>query len=183
MIVREMDNPSLSMLHQEDFSDLLASYGGDAGTGIVCRWWYIALPGDGREELIRGARIIGVNARSLRNLAGIGNDDFVYNFMQSQIAGFSGTALGAFGSAQNGLPAAVVAPSLLFEELSFAGRAGNRSGCRFFLNRLCRLPSASERQAIRFTPLKRRQAAALRRSMVIATYCRLIANGSYTPAT
>jgi TldD protein len=125
VIVREMDNPSLSLLHQEDFSELLASYGGGAGTGDrLPLLVYKVYPEDGREEVMRGARIIGVNSRSLRNLAGIGNDNFVYNYMQSQIAGFSGTALGAFGSAQGGLPASVVAPSLLFEELEVRGARG-----------------------------------------------------------
>jgi TldD protein len=125
VIVREMDNPSLSLLHQEDFSELLASYGGGAGTGDrLPLLVYKIYPEDGREEVIRGARIIGVSSRSLRNLAGIGNDSFVYNYMQSQIAGFSGTALGAFGSAQGGLPASVVAPSLLFEELEVRGARG-----------------------------------------------------------
>ena len=125
IIVREMDNPALSLLHQEDFSELLASFGGGAGTGdrlpLVV---YRVYPQDGREEIIRGARIMGVNTRTLRNLAGIGNDNFVYNYMQSQVAGFSGTALGAFGSAQGGLPASVVAPSLLFEELEVRGARG-----------------------------------------------------------
>jgi TldD protein len=125
IIVREMDNPSLSLLHQEDFSELLASYGGGAGTGDrLPLLVYKIYPEDGREEVIRGARVIGVTSRSLRNLAGIGNDSFVYNYMQSQIAGFSGTALGAFGSAQGGLPASVVAPSLLFEELEVRGARG-----------------------------------------------------------
>ncbi len=125
VIVREMDNPSLSLLHQEDFSELLASYGGGAGTGDrLPLLVYKVYPEDGREEIMRGARIIGVNSRSLRNLAGVGNDNFVYNYMQSQIAGFSGTALGAFGSAQGGLPASVVAPSLLFEELEVRGARG-----------------------------------------------------------
>jgi TldD protein len=125
VIVREMDNPSLSLLHQEDFSELLASYGGGAGTGDrLPLLVYKIYPEDGREEVIRGARIIGVNSRSLRNLAGVGNDNFVYNYMQSQIAGFSGTALGAFGSAQGGLPASLVAPSLLFEELEVRGARG-----------------------------------------------------------
>jgi predicted Zn-dependent protease len=125
VIVREMDNPSLSLLHQEDFPELLASYGGGAGTGDrLPLLVYKIYPEDGREEVIRGARIIGVSSRSLRNLAGIGNDSFVYNYMQSQIAGFSGTALGAFGSAQGGLPASVVAPSLLFEELEVRGARG-----------------------------------------------------------
>jgi len=125
LVVREMDNPTLSLLHQEDFSELLASFGGGAGTGdrlplVVYRIY----PDDGREEIIRGSRIIGLNTRALRNLAGIGNDNFVYNYMQSQVTGFAGTALGAFGSAQNGLPASVVAPSLFFEELEVRGARG-----------------------------------------------------------
>ena len=125
LVVREMDNPALSLLHQEDFSELLASYGGGAGTGdrlpLVV---YRVYPETGREEMIRGSRIIGLNTRALRNLAGIGNDSFVYNYMQSQNNGFAGTALGAFGSAQLGLPASVVAPSLLFEELEVRGARG-----------------------------------------------------------
>ena len=125
LVVREMDNPALSLLHQEDFSELLASYGGGAGTGdrlpLVV---YRVYPETGREEMIRGSRIIGLNSRALRNLAAIGNDSFAFNYMQSQINGFSGTALGAFGSAQNGLPASVVAPSLLFEELEVRGARG-----------------------------------------------------------
>ncbi len=125
LIVREMDNPVLSLLHQEDFSELLASFGGGAGTGdrlplVVFRLY----PEDGREDMIRGARISGLGTRNLRNVAGIGNDNFVYNYMQSQSNGFAGTALGAFGSAQNGLPAAVVAPSLFFEELEVRGARG-----------------------------------------------------------
>jgi predicted Zn-dependent protease len=125
IVVREMDNPSISLLHQDDFSELLASFGGGAGTGdrlplIV----YKIYPTDGREEMVRGARIIGLNTRMLRNLGGIGNDDFVYNYMQSQVSGFAGTALGAFGSAQSGLPASIVAPSLLFDDLEVRGARG-----------------------------------------------------------
>ena len=64
VIVREMDNPSLSLLHQEDFSELLASYGGGAGTGDrLPLLVYKVYPDDGREEVMRGARIIGVNSR------------------------------------------------------------------------------------------------------------------------
>ncbi|MGA2095116.1 MAG: metallopeptidase TldD-related protein [Candidatus Acidiferrum sp.] len=125
LVVREMDNPSISLLHQDDFSELLASFGGGAGTGdrlplIV----YKVYPDDGREEMVRGARIIGLNTRMLRNLGGIGNDNFVYNYMQSQVSGFAGTALGAFGSAQSGLPASLVAPSLLFDDLEVRGARG-----------------------------------------------------------
>ncbi|HKW32887.1 MAG TPA: metallopeptidase TldD-related protein [Candidatus Acidoferrum sp.] len=125
LVVREMDNPALSLLHQDDFSELLASFGGGAGTGdrlplVVYRIY----PDTGREELVRGARIIGLNTRALRNIAAIGNDSFVYNYMQSQANGFAGTALSAFGSAQVGLPASIVAPSLLFEEVEVRGERG-----------------------------------------------------------
>ena len=123
--VKEMDNPAISLLHQEDFSGLLASYGGGAGNGdrlplIVARVY----PADGHEEIVRGTRITGLNSRVLRNVTAIGNDPYVYNYMQTQVAGFAGTALGAFGSAQNGLPSSVVAPSLLFEELDIRGARG-----------------------------------------------------------
>ncbi len=125
LIVREMDNPAISLLHQDDFSELLASFSGGAGTGdrlplIVFKIY----PDDGREEMIRGSRIIGLNTRMLRNLDGIGSDDFVYNYMQSQDAGFAGTALGAFGSARNGLPASMVAPSILIDDLEVRGARG-----------------------------------------------------------
>ena len=125
LIVRQMDNPSLSLFHQEDFSELLASFGGGAGTGDrLPLLVYRIYPEDGREEMIRGSRIVGLNTRALRNLSGVGSDNFVYNYMQSQVNGFAGTALGAFGSANGGLPASTVAPSLLFEELEVRGARG-----------------------------------------------------------
>src|SRR5260370_15444260 len=82
LVVREMDNPALSLLHQEEFSELLASYGGGAGTGdrlpLVV---YRVYPETGREEMIRGSRIIGLNSPALRNLPGTGNDSFVSNYL------------------------------------------------------------------------------------------------------
>jgi predicted Zn-dependent protease len=123
--VRQMDNPAISLLHQDDFSELLASFGGGAGTGDrLPLLVYRVYPDTGREELVRGARIIGLSTRALRNIAGIGNDNLAYNYMQSQINGFAGTALGAYGSAQNGLPASMVAPSLLFDEVEVRGARG-----------------------------------------------------------
>ena len=125
LVVREMDNPAISLLHQEDFSELLASFGGGAGAGDRLVSLVYKVFTDGRpDEIVRGARIIGLNARALRNISAAGNDDFVYNYMQNQTQGFAGTALGAFGSAQNGLPSSIVAPSLLFEEVEVRGARG-----------------------------------------------------------
>ena len=124
LVVRQMDNPSISIMHQEDFTELLASFGGSAATDRLPLVVYRVYVSDGREELVRGARITGFSPRSLRNIESIGNDDYVYNYMQNQSAGVAGTALGAFGTAQNGVPASVVAPSLLFEEVEVRGARG-----------------------------------------------------------
>jgi TldD protein len=124
LIVRQMDNPAISLMHEDDFRDLLASFSGNASTDRLPLVVYRYYPSDGHEELVRGARITGFNARSLRNIEAIGDDNYVYNFMESQSAPMAGTALGAFGSAQSGLPASVVAPSLLFEEVEFRGARG-----------------------------------------------------------
>jgi len=124
MVVRQMDNPSLSLLHQDDFSELLASFGGNAATDRLPLVVYKIYPADGREEIVRGARISGFSPRMLRNIEAVGDDAFVFNYMQNQTAGVAGTSLAAFGTAQNGLPAAVVAPSLLFEEVEVRGARG-----------------------------------------------------------
>jgi TldD protein len=124
MVVRQMDNPTLSLLHQEDFSELLASFGGNAATDRLPLVVYKIYPSDGHEEIVRGARISGFSPRMLRNIEGIGNDSVVFNYMQNQTTGVAGTALAAFGTAQNGLPASVVAPSLLFEEVEVRGARG-----------------------------------------------------------
>ncbi len=96
---------------------------------------YRVYPETGREEMIRGSRIIGLNSRALRNLAGIGNDSFVYNYMQSQINGFAGTALGAFGSAQNqnGLPANHATRTNLWRGDSRSVRLAGGRGAHFHL--------------------------------------------------
>jgi hypothetical protein len=73
---------------------------------------------------VRGALISGLTIRNLRTLAGIGNDPSVYQYEQSQDAEIAGTALGAFGSAEDGVPSDVVAPSLLFDEVEVHGPHG-----------------------------------------------------------
>jgi hypothetical protein len=125
IVVKTMDNPALSFLHQDDFSEMIASLASGAATGDrLPLLVYRVYPSDGREELVRGSRLIGLNVRTLRNLAGAGNDAAVLTFLQNQAQGFAGTALAAFGSAQGGLPASVVAPSLLFEEVEVRGARG-----------------------------------------------------------
>jgi hypothetical protein len=123
--VKRMDNPALSSIHQDDFSDFIGDVAGGVSSGeripLLVYRVYVA---DGHEELVRGGRIEGLTLRSLRNTPGIGNDAAVYTYMRNASGEFAGTALGAFGSAQGGIPSTVVAPSLLVDEVEVRGFHG-----------------------------------------------------------
>ena len=78
---------------------------------------------DGRKELVRGLGFRDVSVRSLRDIVASGEDQYVNNrFLEPGGSGLF-RSLGAFipsrfgGPGGQGIPAAVVAPSVLFEEL------------------------------------------------------------------
>ena len=123
--VRRMDNPVLAIGEQDDMSDVLAVAAAGVATGdrlpLEVYRVYVA---DGHEELVRGARLAGLTIKTLRNLEGIGSDPALFSFAQNQVEGFGGTALAAFGSADGGVPSAVVAPSLLFDDVEVHGPRG-----------------------------------------------------------
>lgn len=125
LLVREMDNPVIASSSQEELSDALGTLATGAANGDrMPLLVYRVNVNDGREELVRGALISQLTVRNLRMLLGMGNDDTVFYYAQSQDAETAGTALGAFGSANGGVPSDVIAPSLLFEEVEVRGPHG-----------------------------------------------------------
>jgi TldD protein len=125
MEIRRMDNPAVSSLGQQDFSDFIGSVAGGIASGErIPLLFYRVYVADGREELVRGGHIEGLTLRSLRNMLAVGNDLAVYDYMQNPAGGFAGTALGAFGGAQGGIPSSVISPSLLLEEVEVRGFHG-----------------------------------------------------------
>jgi TldD protein len=125
LIVREMDNPVIASSSQEELSDALAVLASGAPKGDrVPLLVYRVNVDDGHEELVRGAILSGIASRNMRTLLGIGNDNTVFSYAQSQDAEIAGTALGAFGSADGGVPSTIIAPSLLFEEVDVRGPHG-----------------------------------------------------------
>jgi hypothetical protein len=125
LVVREMDNPVIASSTQEELSDSLETLATGAPNGLrMPLLVYRVNVNDGHEELVRGALISQLTVRNLRTLLGIGNDNTVFYYAQSQDAETAGTALGAFGSANGGVPSDVVAPSLLFEEVEVRGPHG-----------------------------------------------------------
>ena len=125
LVVRAMDNPVLGVREQDDLSEIVVGAASGAATGDrLPLLVYRVNVDDGKESLVRGARLAGLTLRSMRNIAGIGSDSTPFNFTQSQQAGFAGTALAAFGSSDSGVPATVIAPSLLFDDVEVHGARG-----------------------------------------------------------
>jgi predicted Zn-dependent protease len=123
--IRSMDNPAISSIRQEDFSEFIGAIAGGVASGeripLVMYRVYVS---DGHEEMVRGGHIEGLQLRSLRNIPVFGDDQAVFPYMQNPQGGFAGTALGAFGSAQGGIPSTVVAPSLVLDEVEVRGFHG-----------------------------------------------------------
>jgi predicted Zn-dependent protease len=125
VVVKKLDNPAIGAQSQEDFSDFFAGFAGGAASGDRAPLLvYKVYVNGGREELIRGGRLTGLTLRSLRRIAAIGSDATPFSYFQNPGPGFAGTSLGAFGSAQGGIPSTVVAPSLLLEEAEMRGARG-----------------------------------------------------------
>jgi predicted Zn-dependent protease len=126
--IKRMDNPALSAVRQEDFSEFIAELGGGISNGdrvpLLVYRVYVA---DGHEELARGGILEGLTLRSLRNILAIGDDPTILTYMLNSQEGLGGTALGAFGSAQDGIPSTVVAPSLLLDDVEIRGFHGEPS--------------------------------------------------------
>jgi TldD protein len=125
IIVREMDNPVLGVPEQDDLSDIVlgAASGAASGDRLPLLVYRVNVD-DGQESLIRGARLTGLTLRAIRNIDAIGNDLTPFDFMESQQAGFAGTALAAYGSADSGVPATVIAPSFLLDDVEVHGARG-----------------------------------------------------------
>ncbi len=123
--VKRMDNPALSSVLQEDFSDFIGGLAGGISSGMrIPLLVYRVYVADGHAELVRGGIIDGLTLRSLRNISAAGDDTSVFTYMQNSAGGFAGSALGAFGSAQGGIPSTVIAPSLLLDEVEIRGFHG-----------------------------------------------------------
>jgi TldD protein len=123
--VRRMDNPALSSVHSDDFSEFIGEIASGISSGErMPLFVYRVYVDDGREELVRGGIIQGLMLRSLRNVLAVGDDNTAYTYMQTPESGFAGTALGAFGSAQAGIPSTVIGPSLLLDDVEIRGFHG-----------------------------------------------------------
>lgn len=107
VIVRKMDFPSAASI--EEIRRLLQGAQGARPISLPLLV-YKVFP-DGREELVRGLRFRGMNARSLKDILAAGDDSAVFEFLDNA-APFA--LVGASGFMAE---AAVIAPSILIDDL------------------------------------------------------------------
>ena len=110
IVVRKLDFPSSAT-----FGELRQMFGRGAQSGGSSRVGspilvYRLYP-DGHEELIRGVRFGGLNARSLKDIMAAGDDETVFEFLDNPMP------LALMGGAGYVSEAAVIAPSILIDDL------------------------------------------------------------------
>jgi hypothetical protein len=110
VLVRKMDFPSSASF--QEMRQMMSRGGQSGGVPRVSLpvLAYRVYP-DGREELMRGVRFGGLNARSLKDITAAGDDDTAFDFMDNA-APFALMGAGGYSS-----EACVVAPSILIDDL------------------------------------------------------------------
>jgi predicted Zn-dependent protease len=108
IIVRKMDFPSTAS--RGEVVRILQSAQGATHPVSSPLLVYKVFP-DGREELVRGMRFRGFNARSLKDILAVGDDATVFDFMDDT------APFAMVGEAEYTTEACVVAPSIIVDDL------------------------------------------------------------------
>ena len=107
IIVRKLDFPSTAPV--EEARKIIAAAG--QGHPVSQPLRVFKLYADGHEEQIRGVRLHGVNARSLKDILFAGDDSVTFDYVEN------GAPLGLIGYGNSNASVSVVAPSLLIDDL------------------------------------------------------------------
>lgn len=109
IIVRKMDFPSTASL---DEARRIQASGSAGGARAVSMPLYVyRLYVDGHEELVRGLRMRGLNARSLKDILAAGDDSTEFDYLEN------GAPFALLGLGSTAAEVAVVAPSVLIDDL------------------------------------------------------------------
>jgi hypothetical protein len=102
-----MDFPSTAPL--DEARKILAAAG--SGRAVSMPLHVYKLYTDGHEQMIRGVRLRGLNARSLKDILAAGDDSVTFNYLEND-APFALLGLGSSAA-----EVSVVAPSVLIDDL------------------------------------------------------------------
>ncbi len=107
IVVRKLDFPSTAPV--EEARKIIAAAG--QGHPVSQPLRVFKLYADGHEEQIRGVRLRGVNARSLKDILFAGDDSVTFDYVEN------GAPLGLIGYGNSNATVSVVGPSLLIDDL------------------------------------------------------------------
>jgi TldD protein len=108
IIIRKMDFPSTAPL--DEARRILASAGaGRTAVSMPLHVYKLYL--DGHEEMIRGVRLRGLNARSLKDILAAANDSTTFNYLEN------GAPFALLGLGSSAAAVSVSAPSVLIDDL------------------------------------------------------------------
>jgi predicted Zn-dependent protease len=111
IVIKKMDFPSTAA---GDEMRRLAGGGTGGGRPVAMPLYVYRLYTDGHEEMIRGVKLRGVNARSLKDILAAGDDENRLDYLEN---GATFAAVGAGGYTSE---VSVVAPSILIDDLELA---------------------------------------------------------------
>lgn len=109
MLVRRMDFPSSASF--EEIRRLMSNAMQGGGHPVSAPVLVYKVYPDGREELVRGLRFRGLNARSLKDILAAGDDNNVFEFINNQ------APFALIGGASYAAESSVVAPSILIDDV------------------------------------------------------------------
>jgi predicted Zn-dependent protease len=107
IVIRKMDFPSTAAL--EEARRIMAAAGGGHTTSQPL--YVYKLFTDGHEEMIRGVRLRGTNARSLKDILAAGDDSSTLDYVEN------GAPFALLGYGSNSAAVSVTAPSVLIDDL------------------------------------------------------------------
>jgi hypothetical protein len=113
MIVRKMDFPSSASIEEARKILSAGSSSGSSHPVSIPLYAYRLYP-DGREELVRGERFKGVNARSLKDILAAGDDSVTFNYLDN------GAPFALLGYGNGDAEVTVVAPSVLIDDVELS---------------------------------------------------------------
>jgi PmbA/TldA metallopeptidase C-terminal domain len=109
MIVRRMDFPSSASLGE--VRRVLSNSGQAESRPVSAPVLVYKVYPDGREELVRGLRFRGLNARSLKDILAAGDDNNVFEFLNNQ------APFATIGGANYVAESCAIAPSVLIDDV------------------------------------------------------------------
>jgi len=107
IVIRRMDFPSTAPV--DEARRIIAASG--SGHSVSMPLHVYKLYTDGHEELIRGVRLRGLNARSLNDILAAGDDSVTFNYLEND------QPLALLGYGSSSAEVSVVAPSVLIDDL------------------------------------------------------------------